>query len=127
MTENDIGNRILDSAFTVHRILGPGLLEFVDEAALARELRCRGLEVERQVCVPIWYKGIKLQEGFRADMRIEGKVIVELKSVETVLAVHKKQVLTYLKLTDCRLGYLINFGDYLLKDGITRVINGQLP
>lgn len=124
MTENEIGKIIVDSAFKVHSTLGPGLLESVYEICLYHELENQGLKVERQAPVPIFYNNIKLDEGFRADLVVEGKVIVELKSVESALPVHKKQVLTYLKLTGKRLGYLINFGDYLIKDGITRIVNG---
>ncbi len=124
MTENEIGTVVIDAAITVHRELGPGLLETVYEVVLARELQERGLRVERQVPVDIVYKGIRFDEGFRADLRVEDQVIVELKSVETVTAAHKKQVQTYLRLTGCRLGYLLNFGEALMKTGITRCVNG---
>ena len=121
--ENEIAKVILDSAFRVHRALGPGLLESVYELALAHELQKRELRVARQVPVPIEYDGLTFDQGFRADLIVEDRVIVELKSVETVQPVHKKQLLTYLKLSGCRLGLLINFGEALLKDGITRVVN----
>lgn len=110
MTENEIGKITLDSAFAVHRELGPGLLESVYEAVLAAELLQRGLSVERQVPVTIRYKGMTLDEAFRADLVVEEKVIVELKSVERVSEAHKKQVQTYLRLTGCKLGFLLNFG-----------------
>jgi len=124
MTENDIGTIIVEAAIAIHRELGPGLLESVYEVILAHELLRRGLTVVRQHPIPIEYKGIRFDEGFRADIFINCKVIVELKSVERVTAAHKKQVQTYLKLTGCKLGYLLNFGEALMKDGITRCVNG---
>ena len=124
MTENEIGKITLDSAFAVHRELGPGLLESVYEAVLAAELLQRELSVERQVPVTIRYKGMTFDEAFRADLVVEEKVIVELKSVERVSEAHKKQVQTYLRLTGCKLGFLLNFGEALMKRGITRVVNG---
>ena len=124
MTENEIGKIALDSAFAVHRELGPGLLESVYEAVLAAELLQRELSVERQVPVTIRYKGMTFDEAFRADLVVEEKVIVELKSVERVSEAHKKQVQTYLRLTGCKLGFLLNFGEALMKRGITRVVNG---
>ena len=124
MDENQIGNKIIDSSIELHRDLGPGLLESVYEIALSRELSSRGLVVERQVPVSIEYKGIKFDEGFRADIIVEKKVIIELKSVESLSNVHKKQLLTYLKLTKMKLGYVLNFGEALMKDGITRIVNG---
>ena len=126
MHENEIGTVIVDCAIGLHRALGPGLLESVYEVTLARELARRGLRVERQVAVSIEYNGDRFDEGFRADLIVEGKVIVELKSVEKVSMAHKKQLLTYLRLTGMKLGYLLNFGEALLKDGITRTINGHL-
>ena len=123
MTENELGTIVVDSAIAVHRELGPGLLETVYEVCLAHELRGRGLALDRQVAVPIEYKGIRFDEGFRGDIIVEGKVILELKSVEKTAAVHKKQVQTYLRLTGCKLGYLLNFGETLMKDGITRLVN----
>ncbi len=126
MTENEIANVIVDAAFRVHTRLGPGLLESVYEAVLEYELKRRGLRVARQVPLPVVYEEIRLDEGFRADLIIEDKVIIELKSVEQVAPVHKKQLLTYLRLTDRRLGLLVNFGAALLKEGISRVVN-QLP
>lgn len=124
MTENDIGTIVVDAAIQVHRALGPGLLESVYEIILAHELQQRGLHVERQVIVPIEYQGIQFSEGFRADMIINHKVVLELKSVEHVTLAHKKQIQTYLRLTGCRLGYLLNFGEALMKQGITRAVNG---
>ena len=124
MTENEIGTIVVECAIAVHRELGPGLLETVYEVVLARELQDRGLKVARQVPVPIQYKDIKFDEGFRADIIAHGKVILELKSVEKTTAAHKKQVQTYLRLTGCKLGYLLNFGEALMKSGITRCVNG---
>ena len=124
MIENEIGTIVIESAIAVHRELGPGLLETVYEVVLARELQDRGLNVERQVPVAIQYKDIRFDEGFRADIIVDSKVILELKSVERVSAAHKKQVQTYLRLTGCKLGYLLNLGEALMKAGITRCVNG---
>ena len=124
MTENEIGTKVVEAAIAVHRELGPGLLETVYEVVLARELQDRGLKVDRQVPVKIVFKGIKFDEGFRADIIVEGKVILELKSIERATAAHRKQVQTYLRLMGCKLGYLLNFGEPLMKDGITRCVNG---
>lgn len=126
MNENEIGKIIIDAAVTVHKELGPGLLETVYEVIFAHELEKRGLSVKRQVSVPIAYQGIKFNEGFRTDILVEEKVIIEMKSVESVSKAHKKQVLTYLRLTGCKLGYLLNFGEAFMKDGISRIINGQI-
>lgn len=115
MNENEIAKLIVDAAFQVHKMLGPGLLESVYEIVLDYELKKRGLKVERQVPVAIAYDYIKFDEGFRADLIVEEKVIVELKSVEKVALVHKKQLLTYLRLADKRLGLLINFGSELIR------------
>jgi GxxExxY protein len=123
MNENEIAKEVVDAAYQVHRKLGPGLLETVYEVVLAYELKKRGVTVERQVPVAIVYEDVKFDEGFRADLIVEDKVIVELKSVETVSPVHKKQLLTYLRLADKRLGLLINFGSELIRDGISRVVN----
>ena len=123
MHENEIAKTIINAAMTVHKRLGPGLLESVYEKTLAYELIKRGLEVKIQVPVPIRYDGMVFEDAFRADLIVEGKVIVELKSVETVQPVHKKQLLTYLRLADKRLGLLINFDAALVKDGISRVVN----
>ncbi len=124
MTENDISAVVLDSAIVVHRTLGPGLLESVYSKALALEIKSRGLDVEAEVPVDIFYKGEPLGLGFRADLIIANRVLVELKSVEVMLPVHRKQVLTYLRAKDVKLGLLINFGAPLLKDGFERIANG---
>lgn len=126
MHENEIGNIIVDAAVHLHRSLGPGLLESVYEATLSRALAKRGLSIRRQVPVTFEFDGEVFEEGFRADMIVEDKVIIELKSVENISPAHKKQLLTYLRLTGLKLGYLLNFGAALMKDGITRTINGQL-
>ena len=123
MHENEIARQIVDAAYQIHTTLGPGLLESVYETVLAYELRNRGLIVERQVPVPVVYEQVSFDEGFRADLLVAGKVMVELKSVEKVAPVHKKQLLTYLRLADKRLGLLINFGEALIKNGITRIVN----
>lgn len=115
---------VVESAIALHRNLGPGLLESVYETALAHDLKTRGLSVERQVPVSFEYNGIRFDEDFRADLLVEGKVILELKSVEKVSPAHKKQVQTYLRLPGLKLGYLLNFGEALMKDGITRCVNG---
>jgi GxxExxY protein len=124
VTENEIAKMVVDAAFQVHSRLGPGLLESVYESVLAYELEKRGLHVARQHPVPVIYDDLIFDEGFRADLLVEHKVILELKSVEATLPVHKKQLLTYLRLTDKQLGLLINFGAALIKDGITRMVNG---
>ena len=124
MTENEIGTIVVESAIAVHRELGSRLLETVYEGIPVRELQRRGLNVERQVPVGIQYKNIRFDEGFRADIIADGKVILELKSVEHISAARKKQVQTYLRLTGCKLGYLLNFGEALMKTGITRCVNG---
>ena len=126
MTENEVATIIVDAAYKIHTTLGPGLLESVYEVVLARELEGRGLSVERQRPVRIVYDNLTFDEGFRADLVVHDKVIVELKSVEVIAPVHKKQLLTYLRLTGKRLGLLVNFGAALIKDGITRVVN-RLP
>lgn len=124
MRENEIGTIIIDCALELHRNLGPGLLETVYEVTLARALERRGLAVQRQVSVPIEYQGETFSEGFRADLIVCERVIVELKSIERVTPAHKKQLLTYLRLTGLKLGYLLNFGEALMRDGIMRTING---
>ncbi len=124
MTENEIAKEVVDCAFKVHTTLGPGLLESVYEVALAYELTQRGLQVERQVSIPVKYGPITFEVGFRADLLVEGKVIVELKSAEANQPVHKKQLITHLRLADKRLGLVINFGQERIKDGITRLVNG---
>lgn len=126
MTENEIARKILDAAFLVHTKLGPGLLESVYEVTLAHELRKTGLQVERQRPMPITYDGILFEEGYRTDLLVDSKVIVELKSIPALSAVHAKQVLTQLRLSGLKLGLLINFGEIHLKNGIKRLINGEL-
>jgi len=126
INENEIGTIIVDEAVSIHKVVGPGLLEMVYEAVLARRLKQRGLVVERQRAISIEFEGERFDEGFRADLIVNGLVIIELKSVEQVSPVHKKQLLTYLRLTDLKVGYLLNFGDALMKDGIRRIINGKL-
>ena len=115
MTENDIGRIVVDAAVAVHRDLGPGLLESVYEVILAYELEQRGLSVKRQVPIPIRYKQMAFEGAFRADLVVEGKIIIELKSVERASDAHKKQLLKYLRLTGCKLGFLLNFGEALMK------------
>ena len=124
MHENEIGTIVIESAIEVHRELGPGLLESVYEIVLANELNSRGLEVKRQVPISIKYKNITFEEGFRADILVNHKVLLELKSVKELSPAHKKQIQTYLKLTGYRLGYLLNFGEALMKDGLVRAVNG---
>jgi len=126
MTENEIGTIVVDCAVQLHKKLGPGLYESVYEVLLTHLLKERGLHPERQVTVPIQYDGILFDEGFRADIVVNNKVIVELKSVEKTNNAHKKQVLTYLRLSGKKLGYLLNFGEVLMKDGIVRTVNGKL-
>ena len=126
MTENQIAKHILDAAFAVHTKLGPGLLESVYEVVLAYELKKRGLTPERQKAMPILYDNIRFDEGFRSDLVVNRKVIAELKSVEALLPVHAKQLLTQLRLSGLKLGLLINFGEAHLKNGIKRIINGTL-
>jgi GxxExxY protein len=126
MTENEIAKQVLDSAFLVHTKLGPGLLESVYEVVLAHELRKKGLTVDRQKPMPIVYDGIRFDEAYRSDLLVNSKVIVELKSAESVSALHAKQVLTQLRMSGLKLGLLINFGEAHLKNGIKRLINGHL-
>ena len=123
MTENEIGKSIVGGAVQVHRETGPGLLETVYEISLAHELHQRGFEVERQVAIPIEYQGLRFDEGFRADLIVEHKVIIELKCVERLNNAHRKQLMTYLRLTGLHLGYLLNFSESLMKNGITRMVN----
>jgi GxxExxY protein len=123
-TLNELTKLIVDAGLEIHKELGPGLLETVYETVLARELTLRGLHVLRQVSLPVTWKGEALENSFRADLIVEGRVIVELKSVEQIAAVHKKQVLTYLKLTGMKVGLLLNFGTELFRDGIHRLANG---
>ncbi len=124
MTENDIAKIVVDLCVKIHKTLGPGLLESVYEAALIHELKKLGIRGTSQIDIPVIYDGILINCGFRADIIVEDSVIVELKSVETVSPVHKKQLLTYLKLSKRKLGLLVNFNVELMKNGITRIANG---
>ena len=124
MHENEIAREIVDAAYKIHTTLGPGLLESVYEFVLAYELEKRGLTVMRQVPIPLEYEEHRFEIGFRLDLLVENRVVVELKSTESVAPVHKKTLLTYLRLMDKRLGLLINFNEELIKDGITRIANG---
>ncbi len=126
MTENDIARQVLDAAFRVHTRLGPGLFESVYEVIMDYELRKSGLIAERQKPMPITYDNVRFDEAFRSDLVVNGKVIAELKSVEALLPVHAKQLLTQLRLSGLKLGLLINFGEAHLKNGIKRIINGRL-
>lgn len=123
MKTNEITGEIVDASMRIHRELGPGLLESVYHRILKHELEKRGLQVESEVAVPVEWDGVRMEVGFRADLIVEGKVIVELKSVEKTAPVHRKQVITYLKLTGLPVGLLINFGEALLKDGVHRLVN----
>jgi GxxExxY protein len=124
VTENEIAKQIVDAAYKIHTTLGPGLFESVYETIMAQELASRGLHLMRQQALPVVWENIHLEAGFRADLIVENKVIVEIKSVETIAPVHRKQLLTYLRLANKRLGILINFDVELIKDGISRVVNG---
>lgn len=126
MTENELATVAVDIAFKIHTTLGPGLLESVYESAFAYELDKKGITYTRQEEIPAKYDDIQLDVGFRADIIIENKLLIELKSIEAIDKVHHKTVLTYLRLADLKLGLLINFGTNLIKDGIHRKINGQL-
>jgi GxxExxY protein len=123
VTENQIAAVVVDAALKIHRTLGPGLLESVYEAVLRFELQKRGLRVVQQRALPVYYEGVKLNVGFRIDLLVADKVIIEIKSVEVLAPVHRKQLETYLRLTDLHLGLLINFNVELIKDGIQRVVN----
>lgn len=123
MTENELSKIIINTCYNIHVKLGPGLLESVYEEILFHELIDQGLKVERQKAIPVIWKDIKMEIGFRADLIVENKVIIELKSVETIAPVHPKQLLTYLRITGIKLGLLINFNEKLIKDGIKRIVN----
>ena len=122
MRENSITKEVLKAAFTVHTQLGPGLLESAYEACLFYEIIQLGLEVERQVAMPLIYKEIKMETGYRLDLLVQKKVIIEVKAVETFTDVHIAQMITYLKLSNCKIGLLINFHVSSLKNGINRII-----
>lgn len=124
MRENELAKTVVDAAFKVHKTLGPGLIESVYQSVLAHELRGRGLAVETEVSIPINYEGLQLETAFRADLIVESRLLIELKSIEQISPVHKKQVLTYLRLTKIKLGLLINFNVELIKNGIHRDVNG---
>ena len=123
MTENDISKIVFDSALKVHKVLGPGLLESSYEECLYYELRKNGLDVIKQKPLPLIYEEVKLEIGYRLDLLVENKVIIEVKSVEALNDIHLAQILTYLKLSNCKLGMLINFNVTLIKNGIKRVVN----
>lgn len=124
MSENEIGTIIVDSAFEIHTLIGPGLLESAYQKCLAYELEKSGLNVLEEVVLPLRYKEIKLESGYRVDLLVNRKVIVELKTVDSLLDIHKAQLLTYLKLSKCKLGYLLNFKSSKMKYGIKRMVNG---
>jgi GxxExxY protein len=126
MTHNELSGLILEVAIDIHRRLGPGLLESVYQAILAYELIKRGCTVEKEEPIPLVWDNLHFELGFRADLIVNGLILVELKSVEQLAPVHKKQVLTYLRITGKKLGLLINFGDEVLKSGFHRIINGAL-
>lgn len=126
MTENELSRIIVDCCFKIHKTLGPGLLESVYEEVLYYELTRNSLKCDRQVGIPVIDENVKMDIGFRADIIVGSKVIVELKSIEKIMPVHKKQLLTYLKLTDMKLGLLINFNVELIKNSITRIVNNLL-
>lgn len=123
MTENEIAKRVANACYSIHIELGPGLLESVYEEILCYELKAQGLNVERQKSIPFFWKDIKMDIGFHADIIVENKVIIELKSVELVAPAHTKQLLSYLRITGLKLGLLINFNERLIKNGITRIVN----
>jgi len=124
LSENEISQIILDCSFKIHRELGPGIFESVYEEVLSYEIRKEGLEVKRQFPIAVQWDNQTMEMGFKADLIVEDKIIIELKSVESLQAVHKKQLLTYLKLSNIKLGLLINFNENLLKNGIKRIVNG---
>ena len=124
MNEEEIGALIVDTAVYIHKNLGSGLFENVYEIILSKLLSDKGLHVQRQLIIPIEFGGLQFDEGFRIDLFVEGKVIIELKSVEKISPAHKKQLLTYLRLTKTKLGFVLNFGAAVMKDGIERVVNG---
>ena len=123
MTENELSKIIVNTCYNIHVKLGPGLLESVYEEILYRELSEQGLKVQRQKAIPVIWKDTKMEIGFRADLIVENKVIIELKSVEVIAPVHPKQLLTYLRITGLKLGLLINFNEKLIKEGVTRIVN----
>ncbi|MDZ7758477.1 GxxExxY protein [Rhodohalobacter sp.] len=126
MTENEISKVVLDCAFKVHSQLGPGLLESAYQECLYYEINKSGLSVQKEVPLPLTYEEVQLEIGYRIDLLVENKFIVEIKSVDSISDVHLAQVLTYLKLSKIKLGFLLNFNVSRLKSGIKRIINGQL-
>ena len=123
MTENEIATAVVDAALKIHKTLGPGLLESVYQATLSFELQKRGLRVVEQLGLPVVYESVRLDVGYRVDLVVGDKVVIEIKSVEAIIPVHRKQLETYLRLMDLRLGILINFNVELIKNGIHRVVN----
>jgi GxxExxY protein len=123
MTENEISRIVVDACYRIHSKLGPGLFESVYERILVIELEKEGLQVERQKVIPVKWDDVEIEQGFKADIIVENKVIIELKSIDKLADVHYKQLLTYLKLTDLKLGLLINFKENLIKMGIKRIVN----
>ena len=123
MTENEIDKIVVNSSIKVHKALGPGLLESAYQACLAFELQKTGLGLQTEVGLPLRYEDVDLDVGYRVDILIENKVILELKAVERLMPIHEVQILSYLKLSGCRLGYLLNFNVYRMKDGIRRIAN----
>ena len=121
--ENELSSIIVDTCYHIHVELGPGLFESVYEEILTYELRLKGLLVSRQQSIPVIWQSIKMDHGFRADLIVENKVLIEVKSVEVIAAAHQKQIMTYLKLSGLKLGLLINFNESLIKNGITRIVN----
>ena len=126
MTENQIATTTFEAALKIHQTLGPGLLESAYEECLYFELLSRGLSVEKQKALPLYYEGVNMEVGYRIDLFVENKFIVEIKSVESINDIHLAQILTYLKLSNCKLGFLINFNVTRLTNGVKRVINGKL-
>jgi len=126
MTENEISKEIIGAAIEVHKQLGPGLLESSYEACLAYELKQLGLDIRTQVALPVVYKGVKLDVGYRIDILVENRVIIEVKAVEALADIHTAQLLTYLKLKDLKLGLLVNFNSVKVIDGVKRILNGYL-
>ena len=123
MTENELSKIVVDCIFKVHKSLGPGLLESAYEACLSYELDKTGLIIDRQKALPLHYETIKMEIGYRIDLMVDNKLIIEIKAVEALNDVHKAQVITYLKLSGCKLGLLVNFNVALIKDGIKRIVN----
>ena len=126
MTENELAKVVFDAGLKVHKALGAGLLESAYEECLFYELQKNGLSVEKQKALPLLYENVKLEAGYRIDLLVEQKLVIEIKSVEALNDLHLAQILTYLKLSGCKLGLLINFNSVLFKDGVQRVVNGQL-